>query len=74
MSDALQARFTDTDALGFALTGGDDYELCFTAPAAAVSGIEDITAIGTIVAGDQLICRHDGKVVEVDESGYRHFT
>jgi thiamine-monophosphate kinase len=73
MSEALRARFAQEEALGFALTGGDDYELGFTAPAAAVSGIEDITAIGTIVAGDQLVCRHDGKVVEVDESGYRHF-
>ena len=33
LSDALRARFGPDEALGFAMTGGDDYELCFTMPA-----------------------------------------
>lgn len=72
VSAALREQFPD-DALSLALTGGDDYELCFTAPATAVSDIEGITAIGEIVAGSDLVCRHDGRVVDVDVRGYRHF-
>ena len=72
VSEALREQFPD-EALSLALTGGDDYELCFTAPATAVSDIEGITAIGEIVAGSDLVCRHDGRVVDVDERGYRHF-
>ena len=60
-------------AAGFALTGGDDYELCFTAEASAVAGIDGITAIGRIVEGGDLVCRQGGEIVEVDDSGYRHF-
>ena len=74
MSDALREQFDDARALEFALTGGDDYELCFTAPRAAVEGIDGITAIGEIVAGDQLVCRRGDDLIEVDERGYRHFT
>jgi len=73
LSAALRSRF-DTDAvLGFAMTGGDDYELCFTAQPEAVEGIDGITAIGTIVAGQDLVCRRGGEVVVFDDRGYRHF-
>jgi len=74
MSDALLARFDRDSATRFALTGGDDYELCFAAPADAVAGIDGITAIGTVTEGSGVICRRDGDVVDVDDSGYRHFT
>jgi thiamine-monophosphate kinase len=74
LSGALLARFDPESAMQFALTGGDDYELCFTAPADAVAGIENITAIGTITENHELVCRNAGEIVEVDASGYRHFT
>lgn len=73
-SSALTARFDDDTALRFALSGGDDYELCFTASADAVAGIDGITAIGTVTADEGLICRRAGEIVDVDVSGYRHFT
>ena len=73
LSDALQARFDLDTAYRFAMTGGDDYELCFTAPADAVADIDGITAIGTVTENDALVCRRDGSIVEVDTSGYRHF-
>lgn len=72
LSRALRERFGDA-AADFALTGGDDYELCFTAAADAVAGIDGITPIGRIVAGNDLVCRRDGEIVEIDDSGYRHF-
>lgn len=73
LSPALRARFDLDTAYQFAMTGGDDYELCFTAPAEAVAGIEGITAIGTVTEDGALVCRRDGNIVEVDTSGYRHF-
>lgn len=73
-SAALLNRFDADSALRFALTGGDDYELCFTAPAQAVAGLTGITAIGTVTETGDLVCRRAGEIVEVDNSGYRHFT
>ena len=72
LSRGLRERFGDA-AADFALTGGDDYELCFTADADAVAGIEGITPIGRIVGGNDLVCRRGGEIVEIDDSGYRHF-
>ena len=72
LSRALRERFGDA-AADFALTGGDDYELCFTAAADAVAGIDGITPIGRVVTGNDLVCRRGGEIVEIDDSGYRHF-
>ena len=72
LSRALRERFGDA-AADFALTGGDDYELCFTAALDAVAGIDRITPIGRIVAGNDLVCQRGGEIVEIDDSGYRHF-
>ena len=72
LSPELSERFGDA-AIDFALTGGDDYELCFSANPEAVAGIESITAIGRFVSGNELVCRRDGVIAEVDERGYRHF-
>ena len=74
MSPALMARFDDDTARQFALTGGDDYELCFTASADAVAELDGVTAIGTVTAAEGLVCRRGGEIVDVDVSGYRHFT
>ena len=73
LSDALRARFDLDSAYQFAMTGGDDYELCFTAPAEAVADIGGITPIGAVTENSDLVCRRDGRIVEVDTSGYRHF-
>lgn len=59
----------------FALSGGDDYELCFTvAPDSALPATDTrVTRIGTVVAGDHLTCRLDGELVPYEDSGYLHF-
>jgi thiamine-monophosphate kinase len=64
------------------ITGGDDYELLFTAPASAQPSIEaiakelnlPITKIGEITQGDRVVVL-DNKGVEVsfETGGYRHF-
>lgn len=73
MSDAIKARFDAAERTRLALTGGDDYELCFTAQPDALKGISGVTAIGRITGGAGLTCRNHGVVVEYDDSGYRHF-
>ncbi len=73
VSSALREKFDADECLRFALTGGDDYELCFTAAADAVAGIDAITAIGIVTASTELICRLNNEIVQVDDSGYRHF-
>ena len=64
------------------LSGGDDYELCFTASAAKRGEIEAIAAklqlpltrIGSISAGQGCTVRAaDGSVMKIKESGYDHF-
>ncbi|MCP4301441.1 MAG: thiamine-phosphate kinase [Gammaproteobacteria bacterium] len=73
LSNAISSHFDEADRTRFALTGGDDYELCFTARPDAVEGIADVTAIGKITSEPGLVCRNNGVIVDCDDSGYRHF-
>lgn len=72
VSTAMQACFDEAERHRLAVTGGDDYELCFTARPADVEGIDGVTAIGTVEEGSGLRIRNRGVVVEYDDSGYRH--
>ena len=65
------------------LAGGDDYELCFTAPLARRSAVEDVsikinlplTRIGSIVAKSGCIVRAtDGNILKIGKAGYDHFS
>ncbi len=68
-------------AAGFALAGGDDYELCFTAPCAqrdavaraAQQGGVACTRIGRIVEGDALTWIDRGRPVDGPAHGHVHF-
>jgi thiamine-monophosphate kinase len=64
------------------LSGGDDYELCFTAPANQSLVIEQAlaecdvvgTVIGHIVSGDGLTCLDEnGDLFELEKKGFEHF-
>lgn len=64
------------------LSGGDDYELCFTVPAAKRGEVEalaarlslPLTRIGVIVAGQGCTVRSaDGSAMTTKEAGYDHF-
>ncbi len=74
------------DLLPTLVTGGDDYELVFSAPASAEEALQalaarldcPIAAIGVIVeyrAGDRRVrlLDGDGNDIDVAASGYRHF-
>jgi thiamine-monophosphate kinase len=65
-----------------ALAGGDDYELCFSAPAARHAELEKLSVqlelplkpIGNIVAGTGCRVRAaDGSEMTIRETGYDHF-
>ncbi len=80
-SNSLQALQQD-EALELALTGGDDYELCFTLPEdTSASMLEElnklcpITRIGRVTAVDSqlLLKNRDGEDLALDAAGWRHF-
>ncbi len=75
ISAALQAKFDPSEQRRFALSGGDDYELCFTVPhdKPPDAGDVGVTAIGKVTDSQQFVCLDDGVVVPFDDSGYRHF-
>lgn len=73
ISTALQAHRQRSEQLKLALTGGDDYELCVTGPLNVLSSIAGLTEIGRVRPGEGLVCKSNTKIVDVDDSGYRHF-
>ncbi|MBW3631086.1 MAG: hypothetical protein KY464_17575, partial [Gemmatimonadetes bacterium] len=71
------------DALAYAISGGEDYELCFCAPAGSVQPLLDgfegefgirITRVGLVEAGEGVFwaCA-DGTRELVHRGGYQHF-
>jgi len=77
LSAALQA-FAGAGALQCALSGGDDYRLAFTLPAAHLAGLQQsglpVRVIGRVAAGQgvSLLDVH-GQPVQPPRSGYQHF-
>lgn len=81
LSAELLSLFPPQEALAHALGGGDDYELCFTAPPSRAEEIEaaleaastPVRRIGQLVAGQSVVCRRDGEPYTPAVRGYRHF-
>ena len=81
-SSALLQLHDETTALHFAMSGGDDYELCFTVPASRLAEVQadlgrlgcGVTKIGRIVEGEGVRVRgSDGAWLTADRSGWEHF-
>jgi thiamine-monophosphate kinase len=82
-SPALRRAVPDPDARArLALAGGDDYELCFSVPAARAARIDAIarrlrlplTRIGTVVARRGLLVRDAaGRRMALSRAGFDHF-
>jgi thiamine-monophosphate kinase len=76
------AEAAGRDALEWALAGGEDYELLFTAPPARVFDVQaavaratgiDVTVIGEVTATpERLLVRPDGGTTAL-AGGWRHF-
>lgn len=63
------------DPAELAATGGEDYELCFTVPVAAVAAIERVVAvtwIGEVVAGDGDLRWRNSPASAAGWSGWEH--
>lgn len=81
LSAELLSLFPPQEALAHALGGGDDYELCFTAPPSRADDIEaaleaagtPVRRIGQLIAGQAVVCRRDGEPFTPTVRGYRHF-
>jgi thiamine-monophosphate kinase len=81
-SSAMLTNFHDVDAIAFALSGGDDYELCFTVPADKASDVAadlarvgcGATRIGRIVEGEGVrVIDAAGQVRKPERAGWNHF-
>jgi thiamine-monophosphate kinase len=79
-SAAMSALFTEEDRLRFALCGGDDYELLFTAPASAASrfangvlGDTAVRQIGQVTRELGVRCVRKGEHFSPPCAGYDHF-
>jgi thiamine-monophosphate kinase len=80
-SPTLQAMFTAETRRVLQTSGGDDYELCFAAAAsqreaivgiASATGVE-MTRIGTVVAGAEIVALVDGAPWQPPRRGFDHF-
>ena len=77
---ALREVFGHATARELALTGGDDYELCFTVPTASIGAMQaalaavgtHATRIGAIVEG-QGVCAIGGAPLGATRAGWDHF-
>jgi thiamine-monophosphate kinase len=82
ISEALRATLGDEEARRLALSGGDDYELCFAVPADKVTSLlaqlppEEwgYARIGAVRAGAGAHVLRGGTVMEFSHSGYQHFS
>jgi thiamine-monophosphate kinase len=81
-SAALRSAFGEAPRRGLQAGGGDDYELCFTAPEAMRSKVEnaareagvEVARIGRVVAGEGVVVFDaDGKPWTPPRKGYAHF-
>ena len=81
VSEALVSAVGELRARELALTGGDDYELCFTVPPSEVGRLRHnlpperwgYRCIGTLREASGTVVTSDGNVIEFSHSGYDHF-
>lgn len=85
LSEALAGTYSTAQSRDYALTGGDDYQLCFTAPVAKRDQLThcareygvSVARIGEITDAETLTILDHGKAVSLDiltNKGYLHFS
>lgn len=81
LSEAMQASVSNDEAIGYALTGGEDYELLFTIPEAQKGALETtlgqtgvkFTQIGQMTQGTSLRLLKDGESYIPANYSFEHF-
>jgi len=81
LSPAVKSLNNDSQAYEWALSGGDDYELCFTVPPEKMADVAMLiaqgklqaTVVGEMIAGNKVICEYEGEPFELAKTGYQHF-
>ena len=81
LSEELVSAVGDQRARELALTGGDDYELCFSVPPSEVDRLRHnlpperwgYGCIGRLREDHSVVVTADGNVIEFSHSGYDHF-
>ncbi|MFA5494515.1 MAG: thiamine-phosphate kinase [Porticoccaceae bacterium] len=82
LSAALVAAYGIDTARQWALTGGEDFELCFTVPPSRAGAMEQVlaahghrvTRIGAMVDGQGVVCVDEqGAALTLERAGYAHF-
>lgn len=81
LSPALQSLADAAQTRQWALSGGDDYELCFTVapenmPELAMliaQGKLQATVIGEMIIGSKVVCELNGEPYAMAHTGYQHF-
>jgi len=77
LSEALR-RYTDlATARRWALSGGEDFELCFTLPAEKAPLLQQLpvaaTAVGEVIAGEGIRLRDEAGEQPLSAAGFDHF-
>ncbi|MBC6904028.1 thiamine-phosphate kinase [Saccharophagus sp. K07] len=81
ISEHWRSYTTEGQSQQWALTGGDDYQLCFTVPSEHAPRLDswiaegriNATAIGRITHKQELLLVKNGKPFELERRGYDHF-
>ena len=81
-SEIVSNHLQQEQAISMIVAGGDDYELCFTAPKSQHDAIEKLShklalrlsCIGNITSSPDLILRgKDDEIMNIKETGFDHF-
>lgn len=81
VKEQVLKEINKTSCWDLALSGGDDYELCFTLNPQDLNELEkisqrfqlDLTVIGKITAAKGVVCLQNGQPVDITATGYMHF-
>jgi len=81
LTELTAAGFDDAESVELALAGGEDYELAFTAPAAARGRVEQLAqaqdislaVLGEVTAGETVSWLQDDVILPCPTTAFRHF-
>ena len=82
LSQAVKDSVSELEALSYALSGGEDYELLFTVPEAQKGALEtalahacvEFTQVGQVTSDKQLRLIRNGEPFNLTNIGFEHFS